>query len=326
MAMIGAPPRQRRALPFGIGDPARAERGAIWPAWSLLLLAALALVDLLWIAATPLSVSAAGAGGPLLGLAFAALSAFALRHMALPAKPRMLLAGLAFMLAAWPVLRLFNHLAMTVPMPLADPWLAYADRALGFDWLAYARWVDAQPVLIQLMRWAYGGLTLYSALTFVLILSVIGVKRAREFTLLFLLTAIGASALGMFFPAEAAMTHYAPDLSQFRSISGRTGTYHIALLHELRGNPAHVFLLDKMPGLTTFPSFHTAMGLLGIWCARGHVKLFVPVLAVNALMIASTPVLGSHYLIDLIGGLLLTVGAILLLRWTERPAKPAALR
>lgn len=126
----------------------------------------------------------------------------------------MCIGGLALILAAWPVLRIYNHLVMTVPVPLADSWLSTFDQVIGFDWLAYVRWIDDRPMLLRAMSLAYGGLTAYSILAFLLIVLIIGVGRAREFVLLFVLTAVAASTIGMFFPAEAAMVFYHPPTAQ----------------------------------------------------------------------------------------------------------------
>jgi membrane-associated phospholipid phosphatase len=89
-------------------------------------------------------------------------------------------------------------------------------------------------------------------------------------------------------------------------------------------NAAHILTLDQLPGLTTFPSFHTAMGIICTWCSRGSIGLFPLMLIINGLMIASTPILGSHYLADVIGGALLAIAAIYLLRSIETTCDPLA--
>ena len=67
-----------------------------------------------------------------------------------------------------------------------------------------------------------------------------------------------------------------------------------------------------MEGLIAFPSYHTANAILFVW-ALWPLRLLRPVmLALNALLIASTPLAGAHYLVDLIGGALVAAGAIFL--------------
>lgn len=292
-----------------------AERERIWPVWALVLLGTVAAVDSLWLLATPVELWTPGL---LLPLSVASAAAIVLGRYPLIPRVHMLLSGSAFMLAAWPALRLYNHLVMTTALPLADARLAGWDAALGLDWLGYMLWLDGHPMLIEAMDWVYGGLIPYSAAAFVLMLLFVGVARAREFVLLFLLTAIAASTIGMFFPALAAMKHYAPNPDLFRTIAPNLGTYHVAVLEWLRTVPAPELDLGYMPGLTTFPSFHTAMGVIVVWCSRGSRLMFIPMLGLNALMIASTPAFGSHYFVDLLGGAALAASAIVLLRLTDR--------
>jgi membrane-associated phospholipid phosphatase len=313
---VGAFARASEPLWAGSGAT-RADVVRIWPAWALALLGGVAAIDAVVLIATPVSISPAGFVVPLL---FAGLAAAALPRLRLPPRLHMSLSGLALMLLAWPELRLFNHLLFTSALPLADTRLAAWDSALGLDWLGYALWLDRSPWLLQPMSFAYTGLTLYSCAAFALILLLIGVERAREFVLLFLVTAIAASTIGMFFPAVAAMAHHAPDPDLFRSFTPALGTWHLGPLEQLRSGGSHVLDIADLPGLTTFPSFHTAMGVVVIWCARGSWWLFPPMLALNGLMIASTPLFGSHYFVDLIAGGVLAAAAILILRRFDRTA------
>ncbi len=289
--------------------------GRFWPAWSLALLGLIAFVDALWLAATPISLSTQGLFPPLL---FAALTAILLPRLTLPPRLHMMLSGLALMLVAWPALRLYNHLVMTTALPLADGRLAGWDSALGLDWLGYVLWLDRRPALLELMDLAYSGLTIYSCFAFALVLILVGAERAREFVLLFLLTAVAASTFGMFFPAVAAMTYYAPDAQLLQTLTPTTGAYHLETLARLRTEAAPMLELHSLPGLTTFPSFHTAMGLVVIHCARGSRLLFVPMVLLNALMIASTPALGSHYFVDVLAGAGVAAAAVVLLRRLDR--------
>jgi membrane-associated phospholipid phosphatase len=313
-------------LPFRASALAGAAAGEssssarVWPAWSLALLGLVAAVDALWLLATPVSLSMPGL---VLPLSMAAVIALLLRRASLRPRLHMLLSGLAFMLAAWPALRVYNHLVMTTGLPLADSRLAAWDSALGFDWLGYLLWLDRHPGLLYWMDWAYGGLTFYSGVAFVLVLLLVGAGRAREFVLLFLITAVAASTIGLFFPALAAMTFYAPDPELFRTVTPILGAYHVDTLERLRTSAAPVLDLRHLPGLTTFPSFHTAMGLIVVWCARGSRLLFTPMLLLNALMIASTPAFGSHYFVDILAGGLLAAAAVLLGRRLRALSAPA---
>jgi membrane-associated phospholipid phosphatase len=51
----------------------------------------------------------------------------------------------------------------------------------------------------------------------------------------------------------------------------------------------------------TFPSFHTAAGIILV-ISFWRTALFPIIVLYSAIMIASTPVLGGHYFVDLIAG------------------------
>ncbi len=263
----------------------------------------IALVDVLWLSITPLSLS--GESWPWLvnviavAALIARLAVYANRFERISA----FLSGLAIMLTAWPVLRLYNHLTMANSVPMADNWLASLDQAIGFDWLGYILWADSRPLVHEAMDWTYGNLEFYViALFVVLAMRKQARQRCAELIRLFLATAVFCMTAGAFFPAVAAMNYYAPAEDLFQRFSHKTGAYHLEAMEALRTNPSHVLDITELPGLVTFPSFHTAMGIVAIYCARGHRPLFVIMLALNGIMIASTPVFGSHYAIDVIAG------------------------
>jgi membrane-associated phospholipid phosphatase len=70
----------------------------------------------------------------------------------------------------------------------------------------------------------------------------------------------------------------------------------------LRSGALHFLRLNDLEGLITFPSFHTTGGLLFAWALLKTPYLRWPALAINGALIASTPVVGAHYFIDLVGG------------------------
>jgi membrane-associated phospholipid phosphatase len=108
------------------------------------------------------------------------------------------------------------------------------------------------------------------------------------------------------------MAHYAPDPSRFARVTPVVGTYYLAALRQLRAPGPHALSLRFLPGLVTFPSFHAAMGVIGVYCCRGKTPVFLASLALNAFMIASTPLFGSHYLVDLAAGAALAALVLLL--------------
>jgi membrane-associated phospholipid phosphatase len=67
-------------------------------------------------------------------------------------------------------------------------------------------------------------------------------------------------------------------------------------------------------GIVSFPSFHAVMAVLLIYSHRGLHWTFPAVLVINILMLISIPYCGDHYLIDVAGGLIVSICTIGVLR------------
>ena len=58
-------------------------------------------------------------------------------------------------------------------------------------------------------------------------------------------------------------------------------------------------------GLVVFPSFHATLAVLCACAARPLFILKYPLLALNLLILLSTPAMGGHYFIDIAAGIIL---------------------
>jgi membrane-associated phospholipid phosphatase len=219
----------------------------------------------------------------------------------------LLFQGTLFLQVAWIVLRLLNHLSMTVRLPYADAFLSHLDGSLGLDWRSYFEWVASHRLLRSVLDLAYTSLTPVSVVAFVSLVAMNRTRLARYFLETFVATAVLCISIGMFFPAQAAVAYYPLDPALLLPF-GRTppGSYHLEHLARLRGPGPITLDLQSLPGLVTFPSFHTAAGVV---LARSFFRtpLFWPALSYAVVMIAATPVFGAHYFVDLIAGVFVVV-------------------
>ncbi|WP_236654923.1 phosphatase PAP2 family protein [Burkholderia pyrrocinia] len=80
------------------------------------------------------------------------------------------------------------------------------------------------------------------------------------------------------------------------------------------------FNLSESQGLVSLPSFHVMLALLLVYAVR-HVRYVFPaVVVLNVGMILSTPTQGSHYLADVIAGIVFGVQSIVVVRrWMTDP-------
>lgn len=286
------------------------DGGWPWPYW---LVFAFALIDTIWLAVTPIAMSRGSLWMICLTIAAAAVLIYISTRIRHNVQAYVLVSVLAFCLLAWPALRIFNHLSMTLSLPLADDMLSRADIALGFDWPAYVTWLNANHRLFYAVEWTYAGLDKYSAV-FLMIWALGDDKKQRcfEFMAFFIVSASLCMVVGALFPAWGSVAHYAMDYTKLENIDPTMGKYFIKHITELREEIAPVLNLSEMPGLVTFPSFHSALGLLIIYVCRKKLWLLIASAIVNLSMIATTPLLGGHYFVDIIGAAFFALVSIII--------------
>ena len=96
----------------------------------------------------------------------------------------------------------------------------------------------------------------------------------------------------------------------------------------LRDGSLHELRLFFLSGIVSFPSFHAASAVLYIW-ALWPVRWIAGIAALlNALMIAATPAIGAHYVIDIVAGIAVAAASIwvtkICLEWRGRNSHPDA--
>ena len=209
--------------------------------------------------------------------------------------------GSLFLQIAWINLRLLNHLTMMLPFPYADGLLLGWDEILNSPWQEYFDFVVSNPMVFLTLDMSYTSLTSVSFATMIVLCFFRDVRRVRFFIEIFFTTAVFCIVVGAAFPAKAAVATLITDISGY-NIDSLPGIYHLEHLYRLRSfDPVVILNLNELPGLVTFPSFHTASGIL-LMFAFWRSRFFIPALVYSIIMIASTPIFGGHYFVDLISG------------------------
>lgn len=213
-------------------------------------------------------------------------------------------------------------LGATATYPLAadtrgsiDPILQEVDQWLHFDWLAWYETVASHRSLQVLGTAAYQSIFVTPAL--ILCHFAWADKRAemRGFLVSFWLAAIGTLLLFRYLPAIgplATLWHgplpYIPE----------SGLYEADLIPALRTHLLRDVDLGTLRGLVSAPSFHTASAVLYIAAGWPIVRLRWTVVALNAAMLLSTPIEGTHYLSDMLAGAAVAIGAVFASRVLRR--------
>ncbi len=211
-----------------------------------------------------------------------------------------------------------TYVAAAAHYPLRDAALQAIDEALGFDWRGYLVFVNDHPLLAQ---WLTYGYTMIKWPLFAIPVALAAVGRfvrLQEFVLAFALALIATTLISAFVPAIGVFHQLGLDPADYASLHPGGYLEQLRELPLVRDGSRRLLDLFGLAGVVTFPSFHAASALLYGW-ALWPVRLMRPVaVAANAMMLASTPIDGGHYFIDIIAGLAIAALAIAAARLASR--------
>jgi hypothetical protein len=277
------------------------------------------------VAATPLELHA-GPQIALLGLGL--IPAVGAMIYSRPARHRPRMASLYFTVALVPFSALaFGDLGHVVSYlsrsrPFWDDLLAKGDEALGFDWVGMLQWANEHPVVTALAYGIYMSAGFQSIMAPILLAGLGRYRALQVTTIALLLTLIVTYGTAWLLPALGTYEFYGIDPSQHPNIAVRVASLHVPEIMGMRdGSILNISRLAPT-GLITFPSFHAANAVLLAW-ALWHVSyLRYPGLILIGLMLLATPLHGSHFLVDVLAGVLNATLAIatasILLRSLQR--------
>lgn len=276
------------------------------PRFLLILVAAVAVIDCVWAVQGRFSIDILGyvkltllSAGLFFGAGF---------YTRLRPDPRLaaMLFGAGFLCAFSAGASLLNYFLLTVAGAPVDPLLANGDRMLGFHWRDMMIGLASYPLLNEIFFRAYN-LVLPQMAILIVVLAWSGrTDQLYRYCLTVGLGALIAMAIWTVMPSAGANAVYTlPAQVESHLTLSSTTQYGRELLALLQEGPGYITPAD-MRGLIGFPSYHGVLALLLIWFARPLRWLFWPYLAINAIVLISTPVQGGHHLVDVLASLPVT--------------------
>lgn len=209
---------------------------------------------------------------------------------------------------------IFMYLATANSRPLQDAELAALDAALGFDWKSFHALVNG-PLASTVLIWTYHFLGPQLILIYLLHIARADEGKAMEVNAMTAVSSVFVAVGMALWPAAGAYAHYVAEPGNFTAAAGM---WHYDELVALRSGQPFVFSFEKTEGLTTFPSFHTALGIMLTYSVRKWRVLQIAIGIVNALMIVGTLPEGGHHLVDVIAGAAIGVASIVIVRQLVR--------
>jgi hypothetical protein len=211
-------------------------------------------------------------------------------------------------------------LGLRMHMPIADPLLLRADHALGFDGVAFVGVLVGQGQwLFSIMAPAYAYTMPLVALSMCALAAAGRRVEAWRACLCFNATMLTTCLIAIFTPAKglglwapAQLLAHLPDYAM---------TYFWGSFDLFYGVEPPVLRLTSISGVISFPSFHAAMGviLMAMWRSSPVARTMACVW--TGFMLLGCFAYGGHYLIDLLGGVAVSIGWFALSRYLETSAR-----
>ena len=203
-----------------------------------------------------------------------------------------------------------TYLCLAIGFPLQDQLLAGADAAIGFDWLSWADFLERHPLLSRVLAVSYGSIAWQPVLAIpALALLKPRIGNAELFMALFaamVFTLVISTFVPAIGPGDALGFHPPP----------------APLIRAVHATPtSRVF---EYRGVVTFPSFHTVTANLLVYACRNNTMLFCAAIGLNALMLASVPFCGDHYLADMLAGGAVAMAGVIVSKWLSAIAAARA--
>jgi membrane-associated phospholipid phosphatase len=239
---------------------------------------------------------------------FFVFSAYCWKRRMLRLAPALEAIGIGLFLTI-PVL-ISTYLAASLDQPLTDGLLIHADTALGFNWPAFIRTIDAHPVLSHILGIAYSSFSVQLALLPLILGVTARYERIYVMIMSYGVICYLSSLVSVWFPALGTFTVYGVSQGQLHNINAVYGFHFLHDFNLVREQPTFELSLASASGIVTFPSVHAAVALLCAWAAWDLKYARYIFVIWNILMAVSAISNANHYLVDIIAGATVAVVSI----------------
>lgn len=220
--------------------------------------------------------------------------------------------SLSLLLLLGPALCMFTYATTIVggAVPLQDAAFAALDRRLGFDWPDQLAFFDDHATVVGIGRLAYRSILYQAGFALVALTLAADAERLQDMIIAFGISCVICAVVAGLLPAVGAYAYYGVSPAQHSHIDPGIKDITVRSVMALREGRQTVFDFGTAEGIISFPSFHASLGLLFIWTFWKIPVVKWVALVLNMMLIAATPLNGSHYLIDVVAGLFVSYGSL----------------
>ncbi len=219
-----------------------------------------------------------------------------------------------------------SYVAAAAALPLQDAAFNSLDQALGLHWRGWLALMERWPALHLAMRVIYMSMMPQMAAV-VLLLGFTGrLAWLRVFMLAFVFAALITIALSALAPAEGVWLHDGIRNANPALMPVSHTSWPVFL--GLRDGSVRVLMAMGAEGIITFPSLHAALAVVLIAAFWPVPAARWPAAVLNTLMLAATPIDGSHYFVDVLAGVAIAIVSLVAARAfvARLAAHPAAAK
>jgi hypothetical protein len=203
-----------------------------------------------------------------------------------------------------------SYTAAALNRPLWDDSLDGWDQSLGFHWREWLNLLNAHPDVNVLLVISYHSMVPQLACALIALVTARAYRTLDIFLIAFGIAATVSVTVSGGMPALSPLVHYGILPSDYPNISLAVPLEFADHVRALRDGSMHMIDLGGAQGLVTFPSFHTACGVLLVLAFWRIPYVRWLGLILNSIMLLAVPIEGSHYLLDLFAGI-----AVALFSW-----------
>jgi hypothetical protein len=197
-----------------------------------------------------------------------------------------------------------SYAAATIGAPYRDSALDAADVWIGLDWRAYLHFLNRHRALGIVCAVAYRSVVPQMVALFVVLAATSRFLRMQQYILATAIALAVTLVIFIFVPAVGTYSFFGIQPHEYSNLY----PIIVASFDDVRSG--QLVTIEVLEGLIAFPSFHTVWAILFMWAFYPFTSLRLGAILLNLLVIASTPVGGSHYFVDIVGGTIVALVAV----------------
>jgi len=221
----------------------------------------------------------------------------------------------AFMILFSNAALVLNFLLLPLSRPSIDPLLMQIDGWLGYSWPAAVAFAADHPLINAVAKYAYMS-TMPQITLLILVLGFAGRKKWLHLLLLSIVfTTIALVAFWALFPSHGPTAFQTLPTDVLATAKPLVASTYGREMLVMAVEGKDVVTPGDVEGLIAFPSYHTTLAFICMFCALGMRPLFPFFLLLNLAILPGTLFHGGHHLVDLPAGFVLFVLGIVAARW-----------